>query len=251
MKSLLFPAAILSILAVAPLSAQTYYEPFPYEPGMLSGAGDWTGEEDQGSITVMPGSLNYEGLAASQKNRARFPSTQSKVHDATAAVSGLPSAPWFSFLIRVDKAEGLGLTKEGKQGLFGIFRIGKSGGPNGPGLYLKPSAGSKDQYVVAASKRANPEKTVMAPAGLPVGKPHLVVGHYNTQVTPHRLDIWLNPPMDTFGADQAPDATFSTADGTDFTAVFDAVILGGGVGSTGVLMDEIRIGQTWAEVTPH
>lgn len=229
--------------------AQSFYESFPHEPGLLPGVGGWSGEEGAGSPTIMPGSLNYTGLAPSQGKRVRLPSTRSKVLDTTLTVEGLPSDLWFSFIMRIDKADQLGVNSDGSKNLFGFFRIGAANGTNGPGLYLKPGAPDSGTVELLGSKRANPQK-VMTMGQIPLGKPALIVGHYNPTASPHSFSIWINPSADTLGIEQAPEPTSSTSDGADFPASYGAITLGGGVGGEIILMDEIRIGTSWAEVTP-
>jgi len=70
--------------------------------------------------------------------------------------------------------------------------------------------------------------------------------------------IWLDPNPATFGAASAPTADGSSigADSaTDANCSMQSLIIGAGIATTGAApndtyMDEIRVGDTWADVTP-
>lgn len=237
-----------SLIYAAPLltaPAETFYEPFSYEPGLLSGVGSWTGEEEGGAVQVMPGSLKLDGLAASLGNRAKLPATQSKVHPSQRPLETNFSSPWFSFLIRVDSTEGMD-----KESAFGFFRLARSTGQAGPGLYIKPGTTPDGGFSLVASKRANPDKCTLSPGLLAKGVPHLIVGHYDTTAAPHVLRLWVDPASGSLGSGEAPAATFETSDGRDLDGALDTLVIGGGVKSPGLLIDEIRVGESWNEVTP-
>jgi len=229
---------------VSTLCAQTFYEPFAYEPSLLAGAGDWTGEEAPGAVQVVAGSLKIDGLAPSQKNRIKLPPTLSKVHEARRPLGASYQAPWFSFIIRVDSTENLDAATP-----FGILRLLKADGPAGPGIYLRKGA-TAEEVQIAASKRSNPQKISTAPKAVASGAPHLVVGRYNNSVTPHTLEIWIDPAPESLGAEEAPAPAFVAAEGVDLPVALDTLVVGGGVKCPGVLIDEIRVGDTWADVTP-
>jgi hypothetical protein len=230
------------------LSASTLYggtyEPFAGEPGLLAGSGSWTGEEAQGAVQIMPGSLKHAVLPPGSGNRAKLPPTRSKVHAASRPLGAESDAPWFSLLVRIDNSKGM---EEAKP--FHFFRLSRDEKLPGPGLYLKPGA-SAGEILCGASKRSNPAKIAFASSGLKSGVPHLIVGHYDKSVTPHVLRIWLNPGADTQGASAAPKEDFSTAEGVDLPNAVNTLTIGGGNLCPGVLLDEIRIGNTWAEVLP-
>lgn len=220
------------------------YEPFAGEPGLLAGSGSWTGEEAKGAVQIMPGSLKHPVLPPGKGNRAKLPPTRSKVHAASRPLGAESDAPWFSLLIRIDRSEGM---QEAKP--FHFFRLSRDGKLPGPGLYLKPGA-SAGEILCGASKRSNPARIAFASSGLKTGVPHLIVGCYDKSVTPHVLRIWLNPAADTQGAATAPKEDFTSADGVDLPNAVNTLSIGGGNLCPGVLLDEIRIGNTWAEVVP-
>lgn len=238
------PAALLLLAALpAAASAQADQESFAaYPPGLLAGNGDWTGEEKPGAVQVQPGQLKLEGYRAATKGRIFLPATRSKVHEAAWRLPQERRDFFFSFLMRIDKSEELPTER-----VFNLFRMAKDGtGPAAAGLYLQKDATTGQAFLVG-SKRANPEKTSKLDVPLPLGEVALVVGHYNNTTVPHSLDLWLNPHAKSHdGEPPKPDLTLD--EGADLPAAVNTVILGGGVGSPGILLDEIRVGNTWTEV---
>lgn len=241
------PLVILSCLCLTlTVRAETDYESFSYQPGLLPGSGDWKGEEKPGCVNVQPGQLKYDGLAQPKPGRILLPPTASKVFDAMLILPNARTSPFFSFLFRVDDTKALAADK-----LFGIFRMASNGAnPSACGIYLKKGE-SEGEFLVLGSKRANPEKTAIVPAAAKTGVVHLIVGRYNNSKTPHSLDLWLDPATDTFGAEEPPAPSAVIEDGINLSSAVNTIIVGGGVGSPGVLMDEIRVGDTWADVTPN
>ena len=91
------------------------------------------------------------------------------------------------------------------------------------------------------------------PDQLAMGSTYLIVVSY-TYVTGTANDtvrVWLNPDSATFNAGTAPTAALTGTASTDLTAVFDSIRLGGQSGAPNtVMIDELRVGTTWADVTP-
>jgi hypothetical protein len=89
---------------------------------------------------------------------------------------------------------------------------------------------------------------------LALGSTHLVVVSYTyvSGTTNDIVKMWLDPDSSTFNAGTAPTATL-TANGTsaDLTTVYDSIRLGAQSGTPSkVMVDELRVGTTWADVTP-
>jgi hypothetical protein len=89
-----------------------------------------------------------------------------------------------------------------------------------------------------------------------VGDTVFVVGRYtfNPGVNDDVMDIWVNPPVSTFEAAAAPVANISasgTATGGDMSS-FDRFFFRGVTTSIPqkIVADELRVGLTWADVTP-
>lgn len=238
--------AILSFLiaSMVVVSADADRESFAtYPPGLLVGNGDWSGEEKPGAVQVQPGQLKLEGFREPTKGRILLPPTKSKVHEAAWRLPGQRSPFFISFLMRLDQTDNLPADR-----VFGLLRMAKDGAtPAGAGFYLLKDATSGEAFLVG-SKRANPEKTAKLESPLPLGQVVLVVGRYNNTTVPHTFDLWVNPPPHSY-AGEPPKPDLSIEEGVDLPGGVNTVIVGGGVGSPGVLMDEITVGDTWAEVT--
>lgn len=73
-----------------------------------------------------------------------------------------------------------------------------------------------------------------------------------TATTPDEIDLWINPPAESFGTDEStvPPADATTSDGTDDTSNSGPgrfwIVASGAAAN----IDEIRIANTWAEATP-
>ena len=61
--------------------------------------------------------------------------------------------------------------------------------------------------------------------------------------------LWINPAPATFGETAIPTATVTHTGGTDMTAISQFLVRGA-AGSPVGLLDELRVGTTWASVTP-
>jgi len=81
--------------------------------------------------------------------------------------------------------------------------------------------------------------------------PVLLVGRYDfvAGTGNDTSALWINPASATFGAGAAPTATLTSSGGTDMTAI-SQFLLRGAAGSPVAKVDELRVGTTWASVTP-
>ena len=81
-----------------------------------------------------------------------------------------------------------------------------------------------------------------------------VVGSYtcNTGSTTDDVSrMWINPDSSTFGALTEPGATLTATTGADINlSQLASFIVADRAGTPGVVMDELRIGLSWAAVTP-
>jgi len=80
----------------------------------------------------------------------------------------------------------------------------------------------------------------------------LVVAAYEFTAVNHRAYLWLNPASGTFGSAVPPAATVTNNNGTNVVAVISSLSLPMTTGSPGmVLVDELRVASSWAEVTSY
>ena len=84
---------------------------------------------------------------------------------------------------------------------------------------------------------------------LPAGT-HFVVARYTFQTGDDRVDFWVNPASYSFGALIPPPALGGATGGSDpASLIYFALNASSGSGPA-LYLDEVRIGTTWAEVTP-
>jgi hypothetical protein len=62
--------------------------------------------------------------------------------------------------------------------------------------------------------------------------------------------LWINPDSSTFGAALAPSATLTSSGGTDIARVASFVLYDRAVNEPSGLIDDLRVGLSWADVTP-
>jgi hypothetical protein len=64
--------------------------------------------------------------------------------------------------------------------------------------------------------------------------------------------LWINPPPETIGNTSAPPSSLTNTAGSDLSQLASFVLFNRSVAEpAGVLADELRIGTTWASVTPR
>ena len=80
-----------------------------------------------------------------------------------------------------------------------------------------------------------------------------LVGSYtfNTGTTTDDISqLWVNPSSATFGAGSAPGGSLSSIAGTDIARVASFVLYDRSVNEPGGVIDDLRFGLSWADVTP-
>ncbi len=77
-----------------------------------------------------------------------------------------------------------------------------------------------------------------------------IVGSYtfNPSTGDDVSQLWINPSSTTFGAGSAPTATLLSSGGTDIARIASAVLYDRGNGAG--LIDDLRFGTNWSDVTP-
>jgi signal transduction histidine kinase len=233
-----------------------FYECFDYPAdeklGESSSVTNW--ENSKTTVSIVSGNLDYEGLKAPTGNRLY-------VQSSSVSLDGVRTAPdawaeqfggtlYVSFVLRLRSVAGISSTGEGTSLLtvghtsnssqllginllndgtlrLGILKYPSDGAvvsssaffTNGPGANL--SAGDTIAYFIVA-------------------KYEWVEGATNDMVT-----LWVNPK--TLGAGEDADNKVSTSNGPDGIKSAGRLTISRG---PDVHIDELRLGQTWAEVTP-
>ncbi|MFN7138025.1 MAG: immunoglobulin domain-containing protein [Limisphaerales bacterium] len=245
-------AADLTVLSGVPF----FYEPFDYSnvgaPVSSNNPANWThGGSGTNDLHVAPGNLSYPGLSASIGNSITNGGIGLGVRRwiGTNASSG---TLYFSVLFRMNdmgtawtvgnmpaQIAGLAVTNNTS------FRLGVMVRSNTPSTYL-----------LGVQKGGSGVTTTMETTPRNVGDTLLLVGKYDFTVTPNPVTLWINPAPSTFGSSTPPDTGFITATtGLDFngTNVIDRFNFRQNTAVSvpaAMQWDELRVGSSWADVTP-
>ena len=243
-------------LADATSSGGTAYTPGANLTGQTNAQGlPWyvAGSSDTGPQPVISaGSLSVPGLALASGNSVTCGNTSP---DGAAPRLGLGSTftvgtLYYSFAFRLTHLASLGTGAKLLAG-FNNSTGSQSGQPTVYGAqFLVRLSGSG--YNVGLSKIAS---TVWDTVVHTVGATLFVVGSYtlNTGTTSDDTSaMWINPPFTTFGAPAAPAPTLTSTAGNDISSQVIRSFLLRDAGATEpvVMLDELRIGTSWASVTP-
>jgi pectate lyase len=256
-------------LAVHATQAQVtlpWYEPFAYNLGQLGNAtnnnssyttppGVWHGDNTLGDSTGWGSigiygicNLSYSGLQTSSNSAGViFPSGCAKNRHVGVLLPSVATttAPLYtSFLINPQVLP----TGARMFACFSSASTGTSPGSSCNGIFLNAN-GTLGVSVSGIAPGASGSTAITT------NTTHLVVGCYSNKV----FKIWLDPATSSFGAAESsvPSASFSYSSSSgkspmnSFFLTQGADVAAGGTFPDMVLtMDEIRVGSTWASVTP-
>jgi len=235
-----------------------FHDGFDYTAGEELGAAGSSSrppwENDKSQLTIAGGSLDYAGLRASTGNRvnvdATSPTLDSTRTAADAWVSQTSGSLYCSFLLRVQSMNGINTTGDGTS-VVTISRT--SNNTQLIGINLLNSGGIKVGVLKYPSSSSPVSSSAFFSSGtgaslsadgsttyLVVAKYEWVDGGANDVVT-----VWVNPG--NLGAAEDTGNKVSTSAGTDGTDSAGRATFSRG---PNVNIDELRIGQTWADVTP-
>lgn len=237
-------------------AALLFHDSFNYTAGETLGTSssiaDW--ENAKSNITIAEGSLSYAGFQTSTGNRVNVNGGSSNL-DGTRTVAGSWASQtngtlYFSFLLRLDGVGGIATSGNGTP-IVNISREG-SGSQQLISLNLLNSSGMKlgvlkypssSSSVASAFFASGPGADLSVDGSttcLIVAKYEWVEGAANDVVT-----VWVNPG--NLGGTEDNGNKVTTSAGTDGTANAGRLYINRG---PSLNIDELRIGQTWAEVTP-
>lgn len=275
----------LSLAAFQVRADLTFYDGFNYTSGnFLAPRTDTTGTPDPGLLnteysvnwryagaggvlnnvpTISSAGLTYEGLRPGVGNSALYDMTQI----GSTRIQVTPSAfnsglVYWSGLVRVNN---IGTLTTGPNGmLLGGFNNAAGAGtlPTvvGAGLRIRQDTSDPAVYHIGTGMNSgtaagNVQFDNVTPYA--AGQTVFVVGAYEiiAGANNDKAYMWINPDVNSFGAGLAPAPTLTSAPGGT-VADSSAVILSfslrnvNTVGNPGVEFDELRVGTTWADVTP-
>ncbi len=251
---------LLVLLALfSPADAQSallFYDGFNYQAnerlGESSSSAVWGNHKDP--FTIVSGSLQYPGLKASTGNRVNIQTATLNLDSVRTLDGAWPSQSngvlYVSFILRLHSIAGIRGTKEGTSlvtvsdtfnntELLGINL--RNDGTIKLGVVKYPSSNtnisSSDFFSSGQGANLSVDGSTTY---LIIAKYEWVKGKNNDVVT-----LWVNPT--TLGADEDEGNKVYTSVGEDGTRSAARLTLCRG---PNVNIDELRIGQSWAEVTP-
>jgi len=243
-------AAALTVVA-APPTQLILYEPFDYGsiglPVSSNNPANWAyGGGPPNDLNVAPGNLSYSGLAAPVGNSV----TNGGAGLGVRRLFGTninDGVLYFSALFRINTL-GYG-SWNGVATPVGSFTATDSTTIR---LGIQVKSNSPSGYVFGVQKSGTGATTTFSPTEYHAGDTVLLVGKYDFTVSPNPVTLWINPPASSFGLASDPAGGLTATTGTDGFTIDRFNLRQNTAASVPAAMqwDELRIGGTWASVTP-
>lgn len=231
---------------------------FAYAAGNLNGQGGWSG--GSGS-QVISGSLSYAGLAAptTLSNKVSLPvtaSTASKSFSTSAITNG---SVYLSFILR-QTTLAASTTASTVAGLDddGAYTTGSGRVAAALGVHVRQT--NTTNYLLGIRKALGATAgggtdLFYSGAAFSVGDVVFVVARYafGPGVGDDTVTLWVNPPTNSFGGlEPTPSiAATNTGNTTDAAQLQYAYVRCNSSTTSGVNeVDDLRVGSSWADVTP-
>ena len=253
-------AATLSVVYPLP-----YYDPFNYPPGVnLSGNtnGNLLSWADIGTstagpyVTVRSNSLTVPGLAPAAGNSIQFGGLGKSVRFSFPTGNPITNGTlYYSFATQVIDTNGLAASRIFVAGFNNSIGT-QTGQPTviGTRVYLHHTNGGFNVGTSKNSSLAN--EWVWDPRNFTTNEILFLVGSYTFNPASTNDDVaqlWINPDPATFGAAVAPPPSLVAGNGTDISAnqIASFIFVQRSTNQPAVMFaDELRLGRTWADVTP-
>lgn len=285
MKRTLLLIAGLAFLGVKAEATLLLYDPFDYPAGELLAPTDrtagqfnavantnWYYTGTAGANTDPPGigsgSLSYAavpapgyaGLIAPTGNSVLFNSTQAGAARIQVVPSQASSGTFFySGLLKVTGVTGLN-TNNGL--FFACFNSAVGSATSLPTtgtalMRLRTDPNDPNKFNVGVAKTTSTTAGVVQwyPTGFDLGTTIFLVAQYeflSGSTTDDVARMWVNPDVSTFGTGTPPAADLTSApSGITDINLFSILLRNiNTVGTPAFQFDELRVGTTWADVTP-
>ncbi len=221
-----------------------FYDDFNYTVAQnLTDQTNWQGYNSGDEILVASGNLSYTGLIASAGNSVEFDGSGKDVRIEFSPVS--TGDVFASFIFKVTDQSSMTDVTDG--GYFAFF--------SNPGSYNfksrvwahpNPNVASTTYDIGFGNASSTPPVTPMT---YNVGDEVFVVVSYTLGTGETKM--WVNPAPADLGGGTAPAVTLTETDGTPEIELSQFNIRQDSTGETPFIsFDELRIGTTWADVTP-
>jgi hypothetical protein len=234
------------------------YEDFNYTPPTFIGgngnagssSNNWTTHSvttgQTTTIDVIDGNLSYTGLVSSNGYKVyMFGNANATSRDVNRAFTSTNNVLYYSVLLNV--VDNSGITATGDYFMHFGTTSGTTVTTFGGRLGAKQvNSGANYRFLIQNTSGGTPTFTEF-PEDLNFGTTYLVVVKYDKNASPTVADLWVNPAS-LGGAE--PSGSVSNNSGTSPFSTFASICLRNNATTPKVEIDEIRIGSTWADVTP-
>lgn len=240
-------ALILMLGASQAQADLVYYEPFA-DPAEAPPTG-WTATN--GSSGEVAGSLSYPGLAPSSGNHFGIEGAANYSSPTFTAMTG-GETYFYSLLFRMDDLSSLSTTGHGSNLILLSPSTTISNGVASFGVVKDADNSSAYNLVFDGDFRGPSNSNSVKDPNLieyTEGQTILLVGSYANGAG--EANFWVNPDSSSFGAVSAP--TPYVTDSANASRLVELILINSGTSTStrpGFSLDEIRVGTSWADVTP-
>ncbi len=214
--------------------------------------------------TVASAALSFPGLATSGGGSASFgPDGNSALMNLTTGsggvTPGVSETVYYSYVMQLTDLGGLSLSGVG---LTGGTQVQGTAGNDPPALswasvvmVRSDGAGGFNVGLDGGGKGATSATVAWDATGYNVGDTLFLVGAYNFSDTANGFangdgQLWINPDPSTFGSGSAPTETLLSGGNSTALARIASVVLEQPTDGPSGQLDDLRVGLSWADVTP-
>ena len=252
------PTPTATATTVAIPAGALLYEDFNYTAGGNIGGNTsasgttnngWTTHSNSkvGTIDVLAGNLSYSGLATASGNKVLLPGNNvTTPRDVNRPIpANTNTVMYYSALVNVlDSTQLSGVTPDY------FMSFGATSGTTvtvlGARLGIKKVSSTAYRLSILNTSGGTTAFTEFA-QNLSYATTYLVVVKYDRSTSPTTASLWVNPA--SLGASE-PAGFVSSTSGTSTYSAFASVCLRNTATTPKAEIDEIRVGNTWADVTP-
>jgi hypothetical protein len=243
------------------------YESFNYPLGtslvlITNSVGQWWSAAGSGTsnVTVINDNLTVAGLSSSMGSAMQFGAQDGPSGRFNLIAKVTTGTLYYSLALKVTNLGMLSYTG-GPIAAFNNSRGTQGNTPSVLGTRILTRAIGSDSFNVGVAKNSTSTTDwVWATNIFNLGETIFLAGSYTFNSSSSSDDVsflWINPSPTDFGSNPAPAPTLSATTGPDINAnqIFSFVFLQSGQNNTNepaaMIADELRIGTTWASVTPR
>jgi hypothetical protein len=246
MKKTKFLLSLLFVLAINFSFAQVtlpHYEAFNYPAGDSLPMHGWIGVNGGDQILITDGSLSYTGLQASVGNKASFDGAGRDFQKVIITQNA--GTVYMSAIFQITNLGSLNATG----GYFCGFGNGTAN--FGSTIWLKLSGTG---FNIGLNPKSTVANTVWDATLRNISTPIFVVVSYEFIAAANNdvVKMWINPDAGSFGGSTPPTYTLTATNGSGDLSQIDRFFLRQDAANStpSIDIDEMRIGTTWAQVTP-